>query len=235
MFSRLRSVMTRAFTPLGALLLRLGVTPDAVTVVGTLGVVVSALWLFPTGHLFAGTMAIMVFAFSDVLDGNMARQRGTSGPWGGFLDSTLDRIADGAVFAGLVLYFWTQDASWAPWGLGAATACLVLGGVVSYARAKAESIGCTASVGIAERADRLVASLVAAGLVGLGVTPVLLVVVLALLAVASLVTVVQRMATVRRQLTAAGARAEAGPQGEQGGPGEPGAPGEPGSGQGSHT
>ncbi|ROS74591.1 phosphatidylinositol phosphate synthase [Cellulomonas sp. PhB143] len=215
MFGRLRAFFTWLFTPLGAALLRLGVSPDAVTITGTLGVVVSALWLFPTGHLFWGTMAIMVFAFSDVLDGNMARQRGTSGPWGGFLDSTLDRVADGAVFAGVLLYLWTQDGAWAAWGVAFALACLVLGGVVPYARAKAESLGLTASNGIAGRADRLVLTLVAAGLVGLGVWSGLLVVVLGLLAVASLVTVVQRMLTVRRQIDAMDDRA-AGPGGVAG-------------------
>lgn len=140
MFGRLRGLTTRIFTPLGALLLRWGVSPDAVTVVGTLGVMVSALWLFPTGHLFAGTMAVMVFAFSDVLDGNMARQAGRTGTWGGFLDSTLDRLADAAVFAGLLLWCWSVDDVW---GMGAALACLALGGVVPYARAKAESLGAT--------------------------------------------------------------------------------------------
>ncbi|GII98997.1 CDP-diacylglycerol inositol 3-phosphatidyltransferase [Sediminihabitans luteus] len=199
MFGRLRGLFTRLFTPIAAFLLRIGVTPDMVTIAGTLGVVVSSLVLFPTGHLFWGTMAIMVFAFSDVLDGNMARQRGITGPWGGFLDSTLDRVADGAVFAGLLAYLWTQDEVW---GMGFALACLVLGGVVPYARAKAESLGMTATVGIAERADRLVLTLVAAGLVGLGVPDVVLVVVLGLLALASAITVVQRMATVHRQAQA---------------------------------
>jgi CDP-diacylglycerol--glycerol-3-phosphate 3-phosphatidyltransferase len=84
-------------------------------------------------------------------------------------------------------------------------ACLVLGSVVPYARARAEGLGMTAAVGIAERADRLVVTLVAAGLVGLGLPVTVLVVVLAVLAAASAVTVVQRMATVRRQAVAAGA------------------------------
>jgi len=200
MFGRLRAVVTKLFTPIAAFLLRIGVSPDAVTIVGTLGVVGSALWLFPTGHLFAATMAIMVFAFSDALDGVMARQAGRSGPWGAFLDSTLDRLADAAIFTGLIVWFVRTDSSW---GIAAGLACLVLGSVVPYARARAEGLGMTASVGIAERADRLVVTLVATGLVGLGLPVAVLVVVLALLAVASAVTVVQRMATVRRQAVAA--------------------------------
>ena len=200
MFGRLRAVVTKLFTPIAAFLLRIGVSPDAVTIVGTLGVVGSALWLFPTGHLFAATMAIMVFAFSDALDGVMARQAGRSGPWGAFLDATLDRLADAAIFTGLIVWFVRTDSSW---GIAAGLACLVLGSVVPYARARAEGLGMTASVGIAERADRLVVTLVATGLVGLGLPVAVLVVVLALLAVASAVTVVQRMATVRRQAVAA--------------------------------
>lgn len=201
MFGRLRWLTTRLFTPLGALLLRWGVSPDAVTIVGTLGMCLSALWLFPTGHLFAGTMAVMVFAFSDVLDGNMARQAGRTGTWGGFLDSTLDRIADAALFGGLLLWCWSVDDTW---GVVAALACLGLGGVVPYARAKAESLGATADVGIAARADRLVLALTAAGFVGIGAPQLLLTVVLTLLAIASAVTVIHRMVVVHRQLVAAG-------------------------------
>ncbi|WP_265521323.1 phosphatidylinositol phosphate synthase [Oerskovia flava] len=197
MFGRLRAVVTRLLTPLARFLLARGISPDAVTVAGTLGVVGSALWLFPTGHLFAGTMAIMVFAFSDALDGVMARQSGRSGPWGAFLDSTLDRFADAAIFVGLTVYFLRADD---PWGIALALACLVLGSVVPYARARAEGLGLSASVGIAERADRLVVTLVATGLVGLGLPDTLLVVVLGALAVASAVTVGQRMAVVHRQV-----------------------------------
>lgn len=213
MLDRLRWLSTLIFTPVARLLLRLGVTPDAVTIVGTIGLMAGALWLFPTGHLFAGTMVIMVFAFSDVIDGTMARMSGRSGPWGAFLDSTLDRLADGALFAGLVIYFVRGDAfgiepTLAMWGIGAALACLALGAVVPYARARAESLGMTAQVGIAERGDRLVMALTAAGFVGLGVSEAVLVVVLGLLAVASAITVVQRMTVVRRQVVRAEAEQE---------------------------
>lgn len=195
-----RAFVTRLFGPVAAGLLRLGVSPDAVTVVGTLGVAVAALSLYPTGHLLAGTLVITVFVFSDTLDGIMARASGRSGPWGAYLDSTLDRVADAAVFGGLVLWF-TGGGDDRLTGI-LALACLVLGGVVPYAKARAEGVGMTADVGIAERADRLVAVLVATGLVGLGLPVVVLTVVLALLALASAVTVVQRMLTVRRQALA---------------------------------
>jgi CDP-diacylglycerol--glycerol-3-phosphate 3-phosphatidyltransferase len=127
----------------------------------------------------------------------MARLSGRSSTWGAYLDSTLDRVGDSAIFGGLVLWYAGDGDDIAMASL--ALACLILGSVVSYAKARAEGLGMTANVGIAERADRLVAVLVTTGLVGLGLPEVVLAVVLALLALASLVTVVQRMVTVRRQ------------------------------------
>jgi CDP-diacylglycerol--glycerol-3-phosphate 3-phosphatidyltransferase len=189
-------------TPVADLLLRMGISPDAVTIAGTLVSVVVALWAFPTGHLFLGAILLGVFTLTDTIDGVMARRSGRTGPWGAFLDSTLDRFVDGAVFAGLVIWFTGRgdDRLTALFAL----ACLVLGAIVPYARARAEGVGAKAAVGIAERGDRLLVSLVAAGLVGLGVPLVVLTVALGLLAVASLVTVVQRMVVVRRQVRGAG-------------------------------
>jgi CDP-diacylglycerol--glycerol-3-phosphate 3-phosphatidyltransferase len=196
-----RALFTRILTPVARALVALGISPDVVTLVGTLGVVVGALAFYPRGEFFWGTLVITVFVFSDTLDGIMARLTNRASAWGAFLDSTLDRVGDAAVFGGLVLYFagGGKDAVMA----GLALACLVLGQVVSYARARAEGLGMTADVGIAERADRLVTVLVTTGLVGLPglhLPLVVLEVVLALLAVASLITVVQRMLTVRRQV-----------------------------------
>jgi len=203
MISRLRSVMGRIFDPLAGWLLRRGVPADAVTMVGAAGAVVSALVFFPLGWLWQGALVIGAFALSDALDGTMARKAGTSGPWGAFLDSTLDRIADAAVFIGIGTYFLLrEDGALRTWGAVVAVACLVTGFTVSYARARAEGLGLTASVGIAERSERLVVSLVFTGFVGFGMPAVALVVVLALLAAASGITVVQRMATVRRQALA---------------------------------
>nr|WP_257794544.1 CDP-alcohol phosphatidyltransferase family protein [Arthrobacter sp. zg-Y238] len=178
-------------------LLRRGVTPDMVTIAGTLGVMIGGLVFYPLGELFWGTIFITVFIFSDVVDGIMARQQQRKGSWGGFLDSTLDRFADGALFAGVAIWFFTGGGNDA---IGtAAVLCLVVGMLVSYIRAKAESLGFSANVGIAERAERLVSLLVATGLVGLGVPEVLLLVVLILLTLASCVTIGQRMHTVRKQ------------------------------------
>lgn len=195
-----RGFFTALFTPLARWLLKIGISPDAVTVVGTIGVVVGALAFYPLGHLWWGTLFITAFIFSDVLDGIMARMRDTGGRWGNFLDSTLDRIADGALFAGLAIWFFTGGAD-VVIAVGAMV-CLVLGMVVSYARAKAESLGFTANVGIAERAERLVSVLVVTGFTGLGLPYIFLQVTLGILAAASLVTIVQRVVSVRRQAQA---------------------------------
>jgi phosphatidylinositol phosphate synthase len=199
-----RALFTRLLTPVARALLALRISPDAVTLVGTLGVVAGALVFYPRGWFFWGTVVITAFVFSDTVDGIMARLQGRSSVWGAFLDSTLDRVGDAAVFSGLILFYATHpDQRWATAMVALALACLVLGQIVSYARARAEGLGMTASVGVAERADRLVAVLLTTGLVGLGLPPVVLLAVLALLAAASLVTVVQRVLVVRRQALAA--------------------------------
>lgn len=192
-----RAFFTKVLTPVARLFLKLGISPDVVTIVGTLGVCFGALAFYPRKEFFWGTIVITAFVFSDTVDGVMARMSGRSGSWGAYLDSTLDRVGDAAIFGGLVL--WYAGSGDNPYMAALALACLILGSVVSYAKARAEGLGMTANVGIAERADRLVAVLAATGLVGLGLPEVLLTVVLALLAVASLVTVLQRMLTVRQQ------------------------------------
>jgi CDP-diacylglycerol--glycerol-3-phosphate 3-phosphatidyltransferase len=195
MLNVLRPAIDRLLTPAGRALARTPVTPNALTVTGTLGVSGGALALFPTGHLFAGTMVCTGFVFTDMLDGTLARIKGTTGAWGAFLDSTLDRVADASVFAGL--------AAWAVFGghsrllAGLAVFCLVTGGLISYAKARAESLGVRCDVGIAERTERLVIALVAAGLTGLGV-PYVLAGGLWLLAFLSTVTLAQRVLAVRQ-------------------------------------
>lgn len=204
-----RALFTRILTPVARLLLSWGISPDVVTLVGTAGVCAGALIFLPRGQFFIGVMVVAVFAFSDLLDGTMARLSGRSSSWGAFLDSTLDRLGDASLFGGLVLYYAGpgDDATLAALALS----CLVLGFLVSYARARAEGLGMRADVGIAERSERLVVTLIATGLVGIGLPDALLAVVLALLALASLVTVFQRVLLVRQQALAArqAARSEA--------------------------
>lgn len=203
MLQRFREFWTKVFSGPADLLLRLGVTPDQVTVVGTVGVVASALWFFPRGQLLIGVLVITAFVFSDLIDGYMARKTGQTSKWGAFLDSTMDRFGDAAIFGGLLLYYASVHAETT---LGEpklyvylCLACLVLGSVTSYIRAKAESLGMTAKVGIAERAERLVLILVATGFNGIFGLPILTELALWLLAAASGITVIQRVIVVRQQ------------------------------------
>ncbi len=206
MLERFRAFWTKILAaPIGGLLLRLGVSPDVVTLVGTLGVCAGALIFFPRGQLLTGVLVITAFVFSDLIDGYMARHSGRASKFGAFLDSTLDRIGDAAVFSGLALYFAGPGDS--DLYLVLSLVCLVMGAVTSYARARAESLGFTAAVGIAERADRLVSILVMTGFSAIFDLPVLLEVTLWALALASTITVVQRIWVVRTQALAAAAAA----------------------------
>jgi CDP-diacylglycerol--glycerol-3-phosphate 3-phosphatidyltransferase/CDP-diacylglycerol--inositol 3-phosphatidyltransferase len=177
------------------------VSPDAVTLVGTLGVSAGALVFFPQGKLLVGVLVIVAFVFSDLIDGYMARTSGRVSAFGAFFDSTLDRIGDGAIFGGLVLFYAGPGDS--RLYLCLALYCLVAGSVTSYARARAESLGMTAKGGIAERADRLVATLFMVGLDGLLGTHIMTEIVLWALALASTITVLQRIVMVRKQALAA--------------------------------
>ncbi len=200
MMERFRAFWTKVFSPVAHLLIRLGVSADAVTLVGTLGVSAGALVFFPQGMLLTGVLVITAFVFSDLIDGHMARITGKTSKFGAFLDSTLDRVGDGAIFGGLALYFAGPGDS--QLYLVLAIVCLVMGGVTSYARARAEGLGFQAKVGIAERADRLVAILVMTGLGALLDLPILMYVTLWALAIASTVTVAQRIWVVRQQALA---------------------------------
>jgi CDP-diacylglycerol---glycerol-3-phosphate 3-phosphatidyltransferase len=195
MLNLLKPALNRLLTPVVEALARTPVTPNAITVTGTVGVTAGALWLFPTGHLFAGTVVCTIFVLSDMLDGALARVKGTTGAWGAFLDSTLDRIGDAAVFAGLAV--WLARGGHQPVLAGVTLYCLVVGAMVSYARARAEGRGVRADVGVAERTERLLIALISAGLTGLGV-PFVLAVGLWALAVLSTITFGQRVLVVRQ-------------------------------------
>jgi len=202
MLTVLRPAIARLLTPIGNALARTPITPNALTITGTIGMSAGALALFPTGHLFAGTLVCTGFVFTDMLDGTLARIKGTAGAFGAFLDSTLDRVADAAVFAGLAAWFVLGGHSRLL--AGVALYCLVAGILVSYAKARAEGLGLRCDVGIAERTERLLIALVAAGLSGLGV-PYVLPAGLWLLAAASTVTFGQRVLAARRSAALASA------------------------------
>jgi CDP-diacylglycerol--glycerol-3-phosphate 3-phosphatidyltransferase len=192
-----RAAYTKLSTPVARAALKVGLTPDMVTIIGTAGSVLAALTLFPIGQLWWGSLAVWFFVLADMLDGAMARERGGGTRFGAVLDATCDRISDGAVFCGLL---W-----WAAFGLHSSSLvvatliCLVTSQVISYVKARAEASGLEGGGGLIERPERLIIVLVGAGLSDLPYfpMPVVLHVAMWLLAVTSLVTVGQRVHSVR--------------------------------------
>jgi CDP-diacylglycerol--glycerol-3-phosphate 3-phosphatidyltransferase len=193
-----RAAFARLTTPTARACLRVGLTPDAVTVLGTIVAVAGALTLFPIGKLFPGAVVVSFFVLFDMLDGAMARERGGGTRFGAVLDATCDRISDGAVFCGLL---W-----WIAFGLHdkplvvATLICLVTSQVISYVKARAEASGLRGDGGLIERPERLIIVLTGAGVSDFPFVawPPALPVAMWLLAVASLITCVQRLHTVRR-------------------------------------
>jgi len=194
----LRAPIGKAINPLGRSLANAGVTPDMVTVAGTVGATAAALIFYPRGEFFVGTLFIWAFVMFDMVDGAVARAGGRGSRFGAVLDSSCDRVADAAVFGTLAWYFARHDQ---PALLLASLLCLVLGSLTSYIKARAEGAGFTCNVGIAERSERLIVVLVGTGLTdfpGLDV-PYVQAIALWLLVAASTITVGQRIATVWRQ------------------------------------
>jgi CDP-diacylglycerol--glycerol-3-phosphate 3-phosphatidyltransferase len=190
-----RPVVEKVLNPLVARLVRAGVTPDAITIIGTLGAVAGAVLLFGTGHLFWGTVVVTVCVLLDLLDGALARARGGGTVFGAVLDSVGDRVADAAIFGALI--WWYSGAGDNRLLVLLALLCLVLGVLTSYVKARAEGVGIACNVGVVERLERLLLVLFGTGLTGLGV-PYALHVGLWVLLAGSAVTVVQRILAVHR-------------------------------------
>ena len=193
--NRFKAPVTALITPSCRFLLRIGITANWLTFIGAIGSSISALYFFSKGDFFLGTILVSLFALSDLFDGTMARlsERGTT-KWGALIDSTLDRVTDAAIYAGVISYAISSDnANLALLALLA----LITGALIPYIRAKAESLGIACSVGIAERAERLIIILTATGLYGLGVN-IALVGGLLLINILGLITIVQRLLVVSR-------------------------------------
>ena len=193
--NRFKAPVTALITPSCRFLLRIGITANWLTFIGAIGSSISALYFFSKGDFFLGTILVSLFALSDLFDGTMARlsELGTT-KWGALIDSTLDRVTDAAIYAGVISYAISSDnANLALLALLA----LITGALIPYIRAKAESLGIACSVGIAERAERLIIILTATGLYGLGVN-IALVGGLLLINILGLITIVQRLLVVAR-------------------------------------
>ncbi|MFM7624205.1 MAG: phosphatidylinositol phosphate synthase [Actinomycetota bacterium] len=192
--SRFKAPVTKVITPICRGLLRMKVSANALTIFGAIGVSISAIYFFSRDQLFVGTLVVSLFALSDLFDGTMARLSNNQGTkWGALLDSTLDRVSDAAIAIGIWLYFRNADSDFQYLAL----IVLFLGGLIPYIRARAESLAIECSVGVAERAERLILLLIGTTLAGLGID-IALEAALVLLALLSVVTVLQRMRVVYR-------------------------------------
>ena len=161
----LRAPVTKLITPLCKGLLKLGLTANGMTVIGSIGVIASSLYFFSNQKFFIGTIFVTFFVLSDLLDGTMARISQTSGTkWGALLDSTLDRLSDAAILFGV--YFGINENLDLEANL--VLAARLVSGLIPYIRARAESLGYECNVGYAERTERLILILTATGLYGLG-------------------------------------------------------------------
>ena len=192
----LKPAVTRIISPVARFFLRIGLTPNAVTAIGALGVVASALYFFPRDKFFIGTLVITFFMLSDLFDGAMARisSKGAS-KWGGFLDSTVDRVSDSFILFAVAIYLINQNDRLSILYLVA----IITGMLIPYIRAKAESMSIECSGGIAERTERAIIVLVGTGLHGLGVSYSLTISVW-LLAVLGIITTCQRLLIVKRAI-----------------------------------
>ncbi|HET8624879.1 MAG TPA: CDP-alcohol phosphatidyltransferase family protein [Gemmatimonadales bacterium] len=179
-------------------LIRNGVRPNTITTLGTMLVLISAL-AYGFGHVRLGGALLLLSGLLDTLDGQVARGGAMVTRFGAFYDSTLDRIGDGATFIGIGAFLLTApDVAYRVPAVIACMVAILSSLLVSYARARAEGLGMDCKVGIAQRAERIVALGVVSFVVGAGPRAVLLEAIVAVLALASIITVIQRFLYVHR-------------------------------------
>ena len=185
----LRAPVTKLITPICRGLIRIGVSANMVTAAGALFTMAAAILTFPKGQLFVGTLLIVVFVLFDLLDGTIARLSAKgSNAWGALLDSTLDRLTDAVILGSVLWYLISEDDALVPLVL----TTIVLGFLISYIKARSESLGIECNGGFAERTERLIIVLTTTGFAGLGV-PYIMGIGFWVLAIASLITVIQRL------------------------------------------
>jgi phosphatidylinositol phosphate synthase len=190
-----KQATAKLLDPIGRALLRAGISPNAVTMLGTAGVIAGAFGFAARGKFILAVVVVTLCGLTDVMDGSMARSRGKVSRYGALLDSTMDRVADGAIFSSFIWWYHTQGDAWS---MAAGLICLVSGLIVSYVKARAEGLGFDCHVGLVERAERLIIVGVGALLTGFGLIwglPGAL----WLVAAGSVVTIVQRVVHVSRQ------------------------------------
>lgn len=187
----------RVIEPAISFLARHNVSPNAITTVGTL-LTVAAGVVYGTGHIMTAGWLMGLTAFFDVMDGEVARRTGRSTVFGAFYDSTLDRVADGALMAGLTVFYATNAIHHNIYMVVICLVGMIATFVVSYTRARAESLGIDAKVGVMQRPERIVLLSAPQALFGLFWNGWVLIGIIILLTVTSCITAVQRIAFVHR-------------------------------------
>lgn len=185
---QMRVRMKGILDPIGTFLNGIGLTPDGMTVLGVLGTLVGAIVL-ARGDMFLGGLLILIFSAFDALDGTMARLRGQVTSFGAFLDSVTDRYSELFVLGGLLIYFTTKGDTVTVIGIYLAAAGSVL---VSYVKARAESLKFTANVGLLTRVERYIVTVIFL-LLNLPIPAIWII------AVFANITALQRIWTVRQQ------------------------------------
>ena len=187
----------RVIEPAISLLAHYNVSPNAITTVGTL-LTVAAGVVYATGHIMTAGWIMAVTAFFDVVDGEVARRTGRSTVFGAFYDSTLDRVADGALMAGLTVFYATNPIHHNIYMMVVCLVGIIGTFLVSYTRARAESLGIDAKVGVMQRPERIVLLSAPQALFGLFWNGWVLIAIIILLTVTAWITAVQRIAFVYR-------------------------------------
>jgi CDP-diacylglycerol--glycerol-3-phosphate 3-phosphatidyltransferase len=216
LWERIKSLFLRLIDPIAEFLIRQGVSPNTITTIGTLCSVIAG-GIYAAGHIRTAGVVLGLTAAFDILDGTVARRSGKSSVFGAFYDSTLDRVADGAVLGGLAVFFARNDVlngvpQWAGTPMVAVTLfCIIATFLTSYTRARAEALGIDAKVGIMQRPERVVLLTVPQALFGLALDGWVLMVIVATLTVTAWWTAAQRIVYVRKATAVLDAAAAAGP------------------------
>ncbi|MEY2826995.1 MAG: phosphatidylinositol phosphate synthase [Candidatus Nanopelagicales bacterium] len=194
--TKAKNISTAIAHPFAVLFIKLRISADVITFIGTLGVCLTSVIYFSRGQFLIGSLLFTFFVGFDALDGTMARMLNKKSKWGAFFDSVMDRIADGVVLASISYYFLIQQENLL---FIVSLVALISSEIVSYTKARAEGLGLTCDTGIAERPERVIIIIFGTFLTGLGLSMAIQWSIW-ILAVVSLITVLQRMNFVYKQV-----------------------------------
>ncbi|MFZ9701543.1 MAG: phosphatidylinositol phosphate synthase [Candidatus Nanopelagicales bacterium] len=194
--TKAKNISTAIAHPFAVLFIKLRISADVITFIGTIGVCLTSVIYFSNGQFLIGALLFTFFVGFDALDGTMARMLNKKSKWGAFFDSVMDRIADGVVLASISYYFLIQQENLL---FIVSLIALISSEIVSYTKARAEGLGLTCDTGIAERPERVIIIIFGTFLTGLGLSMAIQWSIW-ILAVVSLITVLQRMNFVYKQV-----------------------------------